>query len=99
VLSLLAVLLAVWTSIHGTAGDKTVDSDLAGLAQTMGTIHGLGIDSRIPIITGGAAGGVDFNTRARENRTKDIALWLADDDEAELSARHACECVLRWYRG
>ncbi|KAJ5345195.1 hypothetical protein N7452_003199 [Penicillium brevicompactum] len=36
------------------------------------------------VITGGASGGVDFNTRARENRTKDIALWLADDDEAEL---------------
>ena len=36
------------------------------------------------VITGGAAGGVDFNTRARENRTKDIALWLADDEEAEL---------------
>jgi len=37
------------------------------------------------VISGGAAGGVDFNTRApRENRTKDIAMWLADDDEAEL---------------
>jgi DNA helicase INO80 len=26
---------------------------------------------------------VDFNTRSRENRTKDIALWLADDEQAE----------------
>ncbi|KAF2404778.1 SNF2 family DNA-dependent ATPase domain-containing protein [Trichodelitschia bisporula] len=32
------------------------------------------------VISGGA--GVDFNTRSRENRTKDIALWLADDDQA-----------------
>ena len=51
---------------------------------------------------GGAQGGagapvVDFNPRSRENRTKDIALWLADDDqaaeiekkEAELAAREA----------
>lgn len=37
------------------------------------------------VISGGAAGGVDFNTRAtRENRTKDIAMWLADDDQAAL---------------
>ena len=34
------------------------------------------------VITGGASGGVDFNTRSRENRTKDIAMWLADDDQA-----------------
>jgi DNA helicase INO80 len=34
------------------------------------------------VISGGAGGGVDFNTRSRENRTKDIALWLADDDQA-----------------
>jgi DNA helicase INO80 len=28
---------------------------------------------------------VDFNTRdRRENRTKDIAMWLADDDQAAL---------------
>jgi DNA helicase INO80 len=32
------------------------------------------------VISGGA--GVDFNTRSRENRTKDIAMWLADDDQA-----------------
>ena len=36
------------------------------------------------VISGGASGGVDFNTRNRENRTKDIALWLADDDQAAL---------------
>ncbi|GAM90862.1 hypothetical protein ANO11243_089080 [Dothideomycetidae sp. 11243] len=38
------------------------------------------------VISGGApAGGdrvVDFNARSRDNRTKDIALWLADDDQA-----------------
>ena len=34
------------------------------------------------VISGGASGGVDFNTRSRENRTKDIAMWLADDDQA-----------------
>lgn len=51
------------------------------------------------VISGGAGGGVDFNTRSRENRTKDIALWLADDDqaaeierkEAELAAQEAKE--------
>ncbi|KAB8349629.1 hypothetical protein FH972_023648 [Carpinus fangiana] len=34
------------------------------------------------VISGGAGAGVDFNTRSRENRTKDIAMWLADDDQA-----------------
>jgi DNA helicase INO80 len=33
------------------------------------------------VMTGGS-GGVDFNTRSKENRTKDIAMWLVDDDEA-----------------
>ncbi|KAL1957676.1 hypothetical protein VTO42DRAFT_5653 [Malbranchea cinnamomea] len=33
------------------------------------------------VIQGGAPGGVDFNTRNREIRTKDIAMWLADDDQ------------------
>ncbi|CAP80344.1 putative DNA helicase ino80 [Penicillium rubens] len=47
------------------------------------------------VITGGAAGGVDFNTRARENRTKDIALWLADDDEAELIEQKEKEAIER----
>jgi DNA helicase INO80 len=32
------------------------------------------------VISGGA--GVDFNTRSKENRTKDIAMWLADDEQA-----------------
>ena len=36
------------------------------------------------VITGGDGSGVDFNTRSRDNRTKDIAMWLADDDEAAL---------------
>lgn len=34
------------------------------------------------VIQGGAGAQVDFNTRSRENRTKDIAMWLADDDQA-----------------
>lgn len=34
------------------------------------------------VISGGAGGGVDFNTRSRESKTKDIAMWLADDDQA-----------------
>ncbi len=36
------------------------------------------------VISGGSGAGVDFNTRSKENRTKDIALWLADDEQAEL---------------
>jgi chromatin-remodeling ATPase INO80 len=36
------------------------------------------------VISGGGSGGVDFNTRNRDNRTKDIAMWLADDDQAAL---------------
>ena len=46
------------------------------------------------VISGGASGGVDFNTRNRENRTKDIAMWLADDDQAaiiEQKEREAAE--------
>ncbi|KAJ4308924.1 putative DNA helicase ino80, partial [Neodidymelliopsis sp. IMI 364377] len=34
------------------------------------------------VISGGAGGAVDFNTRSRENRTKDMAMWLVDDDQA-----------------
>ncbi|KAF2841586.1 hypothetical protein M501DRAFT_929765 [Patellaria atrata CBS 101060] len=49
------------------------------------------------VISGGAGAQVDFNTRSRENRTKDIAMWLADDDqaaeiekkEAEIAAQEA----------
>ncbi|KAK5097717.1 putative DNA helicase ino80 [Exophiala xenobiotica] len=37
------------------------------------------------VITGGDGSTVDFNTRSRgENRTKDIAMWLADDDQAAM---------------
>ena len=36
------------------------------------------------VISGGNGAGVDFNTRSKENRTKDIAMWLADDEQAEL---------------
>ena len=36
------------------------------------------------VISGGSGAGVDFNTRSKENRTKDIAMWLADDEQAEL---------------
>ncbi|MCJ1476882.1 putative DNA helicase ino80 [Lambiella insularis] len=36
------------------------------------------------VIAGGSGAGVDFNTRSKENRTKDIAMWLADDEQAEL---------------
>lgn len=45
------------------------------------------------VISGGAVGGVDFNTRSRENRTKDIALWLADDQEAELIEQREKEAI------
>lgn len=35
------------------------------------------------VIQGGGGAGVDFNTRSKDNRTKDMALWLADDEQAE----------------
>ncbi|KAF9890926.1 putative DNA helicase ino80 [Aspergillus nanangensis] len=47
------------------------------------------------VITGGGAGGVDFNTRNRESRTKDIAMWLADDDQAELIEQKEKEALDR----
>jgi DNA helicase INO80 len=34
------------------------------------------------VISGGAGAQVDFNTRSRENRTKDMAMWLVDDEQA-----------------
>lgn len=46
------------------------------------------------VMTGGSGGGVDFNTRSKENRTKDIAMWLVDDEEAaviEAKAKEAAE--------
>ena len=39
------------------------------------------------VIAGGGSAGVDFNTRSKDNRTKDIALWLADDDQVEMIER------------
>lgn len=47
------------------------------------------------VITGGAAGGVDFNTRNRDSRTKDIAMWLADDEQAELLEQREKEALGR----
>ncbi|KAL8667672.1 MAG: hypothetical protein Q9202_000527 [Teloschistes flavicans] len=35
------------------------------------------------VIAGGGSAGVDFNTRSKENRSKDMVMWLADDDQAE----------------
>ena len=47
------------------------------------------------VITGGAAGGVDFNTRNTGSRTKDIALWLADDEQAEIIQQKEKEALDR----
>ncbi|KAL2825600.1 SNF2 family N-terminal domain-containing protein [Aspergillus cavernicola] len=47
------------------------------------------------VISGGAAGGVDFNTRNRDSKTKDIALWLADDEQAELIEKKEKEALER----
>lgn len=43
------------------------------------------------VISGGAGASIDFNTRSRENRTKDIAMWLADDDQAEAIEKREAE--------
>ncbi|MCJ1378780.1 putative DNA helicase ino80 [Xylographa soralifera] len=45
------------------------------------------------VISGGSGAGVDFNTRSKENRTKDIAMWLADDEQAELIEKKEKEAV------
>jgi len=45
------------------------------------------------VMTGGSGGGVDFNTRSKENRTKDIAMWLVDDEEAAEIERKAAEAA------
>ncbi|KAG9247624.1 SNF2 family helicase/ATPase-like protein [Calycina marina] len=46
------------------------------------------------VMTGGSGGdGVDFNTRSKENRTKDIAMWLVDDDEAAVLEQKAKEAA------
>lgn len=36
------------------------------------------------VISGGGGAGVDFNTRSKDDRKKDMAMWLVDDDQAEL---------------
>lgn len=43
------------------------------------------------VISGGGGAGVDFNTRSKDHRTKDIALWLADDEQAEVIEKKAKE--------
>ncbi|KAJ4404104.1 putative DNA helicase ino80 [Neurospora sp. IMI 360204] len=49
------------------------------------------------VITGGssaAGGGVDFSgRRAPENRNRDIAMWLADDEQAELIEKRERELL------
>ena len=45
--------------------------------------------------TAGAGGVVDFNSRSRDNRTKDIALWLADDEQAEEIERREQEALAK----
>ncbi|KAH6652567.1 SNF2 family N-terminal domain-containing protein [Truncatella angustata] len=46
------------------------------------------------VITGGSSRGVDFSgRRPAENRNKDIALWLADDDQAEMIERRERELL------
>ncbi|KAM0813443.1 putative SNF2 family N-terminal domain-containing protein [Seiridium cardinale] len=46
------------------------------------------------VIQGGGARGVDFSgRRPAENRNKDIALWLADDEQAELIERREKELL------
>ncbi|KAK3681192.1 putative DNA helicase ino80 [Vermiconidia calcicola] len=49
------------------------------------------------VVISGQAGGdkvVDFNNRSREtNRTKEMAMWLADDDQAALIERREAEVL------
>lgn len=46
------------------------------------------------VISGGGARGVDFSgRRPTENRNKDIALWLADDEQAEMIERREKELL------
>jgi chromatin-remodeling ATPase INO80 len=51
------------------------------------------------VISGGSGGGVDFNTRSRDNRTKDIAMWLADDDQAAEIERKEAELAAAEAKG
>lgn len=43
------------------------------------------------VISGGSGGGVDFNSRSKENRTKDIAMWFVDDEQAAEIERKEAE--------
>jgi chromatin-remodeling ATPase INO80 len=46
------------------------------------------------VIQGGGAGSVDFSgRRAPENRNRDIAMWLADDEQAEMIERREKELL------
>ena len=51
------------------------------------------------VISGGSAGGVDFNTRSKENKAKDIAMWLADDEQAEMLEKREREAAEAAERG
>jgi chromatin-remodeling ATPase INO80 len=68
------------SSVGGASGDK---SGAAGAAGAGGK----------PGAPAAPATVVDFNTRSRENRTKDIALWLADDEQAEEIERREREAL------
>ena len=50
------------------------------------------LDRQVPLVPGGV---VDFNSRSRDNRTKDIALWLADDEQAEEIERREQEALAK----
>ncbi|WPH02045.1 Hypothetical protein R9X50_00490000 [Acrodontium crateriforme] len=46
------------------------------------------------VISGQAGGTIDFNNRSKENnRTKEMAMWLADDDQAAAIERREAEIV------
>jgi DNA helicase INO80 len=49
--------------------------------------------------TAGPGGVVDFNSRSRDIKTKDIALWLADDDQVEEIERREKEALERGETG
>ena len=55
------------------------------------------------VIQGGAPGGasamVDFNTRPKEKTAMDIAMWLADDEQAEILEQKEREAAARGASG
>ena len=51
------------------------------------------------VISGGGGAGVDFNTRSKDNRTKDVMMWLADDDQAKLIEQKEKEAEERGDQG